>query len=81
MCILNELYEELKEKYQVEMAHNYSIISLVSNDLHKYDQQIKINKNLYELIHYSSNNLTVNYVVNSEITQDIIKDIHDSIVN
>ena len=73
--ILNELYEDLSEKYQVEMTPN-SIVSLVSNNLFIYDEQIKLNKINYQLVHYSPNNMTVSYVVESNITDHVIQHIH-----
>jgi len=78
MNILNELYEELSEKYQVEMSSN-SIVSLVSNNLKMYDEKINLNKIMYQLVHYSPNNMTVSYVVESNITEHVIKQIHDLI--
>jgi aspartate kinase len=76
--ILNELYEELGEKYQVEMTNN-SIVSLVSNNLKMYDEKINLNKIMYQLVHYSPNNMTISYVVESNITEHVIKQIHDLI--
>jgi aspartate kinase len=78
--ILKELYDDLSEKYQVDMIHNNSIVSLVSNNLIEYEKNVKLNRNHYELIHHSPNDLTINYVVNSEIMEDIINDIHSSIL-
>jgi len=78
MNILNELYEDLSEKYQVEMTNN-SIVSLVSNNLKMYDEKINLNKIMYQLVHYSPNNMTVSYVVESNITEYVIKQIHDLI--
>lgn len=79
MNILKELYEDLTEKYQVEMSNN-SIVSLVSNNLYMYDDQIKLNKINYQLVHYSPNNMTVSYVVESNITDHVIEHIH-SLIN
>ena len=80
MNILNELYEDLTEKYHVEMSNN-SIVSLVTNNLHEYDGKIKLNKVNYQLVHYSPNNMTVSYVVESNITDHVIEHIHDLIKN
>jgi len=79
--ILKEVFEDLSEKYQVEMIHNNCIVSLVSNNLIELDTKIKLNRNHYELIHYSPNDLTINYVVSYEICDDIIRDLHESIIN
>ena len=62
------------------MIHNNCIVSLVSNNLIEYEKNVKLNRNHYELIHHSPNDLTINYVVNSEIMDDIINDIHSSIL-
>jgi len=80
MNILNELYEDLTEKYHVEMSNN-SIVSLVTNNLYDYDGKIKLNKVNYQLVHYSPNNMTISYVVESNITDHVIEHIHDLIKN
>jgi hypothetical protein len=80
MNILNELYEDLTEKYHVEMSNN-SIVSLVTNNLYEYDVKIKLNKVNYQLVHYSPNNMTVSYVVESNITDHVVEHIHDLIKN
>ena len=78
LSILKELSDELEKKYQVEMNHGYSVVSLVSDNLMHYLDKVIV-KDSFELIHYSSNNLTISYVVKSDKVDDMIKFIHKSI--
>ena len=76
--ILKELAKDLEKKYQVEMMHDYCVVSLVSNNLMYYLDKVKITDG-FELIHYSSNNLTISYVVKCDRVDKMIKFIHEAI--
>jgi diaminopimelate decarboxylase/aspartate kinase len=78
--ILNELYEDLSEIYQVEMTHNKGIISLVTNDMNTNDKLGCIKYDKYELIHYSPNNLTKSYVINQNDSNELINEMHSGIL-
>jgi aspartate kinase len=78
--ILKEVFEDLSEKYQVEMTNNNSIVSLVTNNLEELDKYIYLPKIEYEIIHYSPNHLTKSYVVHEDKTNNIIRIIHDQII-
>jgi aspartate kinase len=74
--ILNELYEDLKESYEVEIIKSRSIVSIVSNNLNDIINKIDITKFEKDIIHFSSNNLTLSFVIDEEKTNDIIKLLH-----
>jgi len=80
LSILNELYEDLSEIYQVEMHHNKCIVSLVTNNLDKYDSLINISKDNRDLVHYSPNNLTVSYVLDGILNDKNIICIHNNLI-
>lgn len=78
--ILNELYEDLSEIYQVEMTHNKGIISLVTNDMYTNDKLGCIKYDKYDLVHYSPNNLTKSYVINQNESNKLINEMHTGIL-
>ena len=77
MSILNDLYEDLKESYEVEMIKERSIVSIVSNKLNDIINKIDITEFEKDIIHFSSNNLTISFVIDENKTEDIIKLLHN----
>jgi len=75
--ILNELYEDLKESYEVEIIKARSIVSIVSNNLNDIINKIDVTKFEKDIIHYSSNNLTLSFVIDEQKTNDVIKLLHE----
>jgi aspartate kinase len=76
--ILNDLYEDLKESYEVEMIKGRSIVSIVSNKLNDIINKINITEFEKDIIHFSSNNLTISFVIDETKTEEIIKLLHDA---
>jgi aspartate kinase len=81
LSILNDLYEDLKESYEVEMITKRSIISIVSNKLNDIINKIDITEFEKDIIHFSSNNLTISFVINEDNTEKIIKLLHNKCSN
>ena len=80
--------KELESKYQVKISRNCSIVSIVGyniseNEKVKKTQDIvkKMGRNNLHIIHYSSNNLTLSYVVNSSIAEELAQILHDSLIS
>jgi len=75
--------KELKLKYNVKMTENCSIISLISNDVL---DNIRLNRSLdiinsvgreyLYITHYSSNNMSLSFVVDSSISDKITRMFH-----
>jgi len=76
--ILNDLYEDLKESYEVEMIKGRSVVSIVSNKLNDIINKINITEFEKDIIHFSSNNLTISFVIDETKTEEIIKLLHDA---
>jgi diaminopimelate decarboxylase/aspartate kinase len=75
--ILNELYEDLKESYEVEIIKGRSVVSIVSNNLNDIINKINVTQFEKDIIHFSSNNLTLSFVINEEKTNEVIKLLHE----
>jgi aspartate kinase len=75
--ILNELCEDLKKSYQVEMILERSVVSIISNKLNDIINKIDITEFKKDIIHFSSNNLTISFVIDENKTEDIIKLLHN----
>ena len=89
-CNLSKLYNvarELERKYMVKLNRNCNIVSIVGYNIStnaKISKAQEIVKKMGEddvhIIHYSSNNLTLSYVVNSEIAGELTQMLHDCLV-
>jgi len=75
--ILNELYEDLKEYYEVEMIRQRSIVSIISNKINDVINKLDLTAFEKDIIHFSSNNLTISFVIKEDQTDKIIKFLHD----
>jgi aspartate kinase len=75
--ILNELYEDLKESYEVEMIRQRSIVSIISNKINDVINKIDLTVFEKDIIHFSSNNLTISFVIKEDQTEKLIKFLHD----
>jgi len=86
---LLSIKNKLEEKYQVELTHNNSIISIVGNKIKLIDKFINnighifnFTKN-YDIIttSYSSNDLTLSFVINSHKNIELAQGLHDILFN
>jgi aspartate kinase len=78
--ILNELYEDLKESYEVEMIRQRSIVSIISNKVNDVINKIDLTVFEKDIIHFSSNNLTISFVIKEDQTEILIKFLHDKCI-
>lgn len=79
----NKLYrlkQELEKDYIVELFNNCNCISLVGENIRKYDKINKIINALKDfdikLTSYSSNDMSISFVVENDIHKEIINQIH-----
>lgn len=79
--ILKELKEELEETYDVDMISKQSIVSIISNNLK--DVLLKVNFNEFEkkITHFSSNNMTVSFVIDEKESDNVSNILHKKIVS
>ena len=77
---LNRLKDELEKDYIVELYNNCNCISLVGENIRKYDKINKVINALKDfdikLTSYSSNDMSISFVVENKIHKDIINKIH-----
>lgn len=82
-CIetLNYVVEELKNKYQIELSSNNTIISLVSDKIRKCNLIGRIFEitQKYDIImtSYSSNDMTLSWVINQNDSIKMAQELHD----
>ena len=77
----------LEKKYMVKLNRNCNIVSIVGYNIStnaKISKAQEIVKKMGDddvhIIHYSSNNLTLSYVVNTEIAGELTQKLHDFLV-
>lgn len=77
---LERLKESLQEFYNVNVEYNCSCVSIVGENIKKYDKLNSImNKILsfdIKLTSYSSNDMTLSFIVDTEISNSLIKELH-----
>jgi len=78
--ILQELLEDLSETYEVEMKQKQSIISIISSSLKDVIDKINLNEFDKEIIHFSSNNMTVSFVLDEKQSDNIVKMLHSKVI-
>ena len=78
--ILQELLEELSETYEVEMKQKQSIVSIISSSLKDVIDKINLNEFEKEIIHFSSNNMTVSFVLDEKQSDDIVRMLHSKVI-
>lgn len=75
--ILKELVDDLQKDYEVEVGYNRAIVSLVSNNLDSILKKFNLTDIKKEITHFSSNNLTVSFVVDERECVNNVQMIHD----
>lgn len=75
--ILKELVEDLSKDYEVEVGYNRAIVSLVSNNLDSILKKFNLTDIKKEITHFSSNNLTVSFVVDERECVNDVQMLHD----
>jgi aspartate kinase len=78
--ILQELLEDLSETYEVEMKQKQSIVSIISSSLRGVIDNINLNEFDKEIIHFSSNNMTVSFVLDEKQSDDIVRMLHSKVI-
>ena len=78
--LLQELLEDLSESYEVEMKPKQSIVSIISSSLKSVIDKINLNEFEKEIIHFSSNNMTVSFVMDQNESDDITRMIHSKVI-
>jgi len=77
---LYKLKQELEKDYIVELFNNCNCVSLVGENIRKYDKINKIINALKDfdikLTSYSSNDMSISFVVENDIHKEIINQIH-----
>ena len=78
---INNLINNLP-KYKINYIENLSIISIITKDIINIDIKDLINKynNDIHIIHYSSDKLSISYVVNNIIADDFLQELHNRLV-
>ena len=79
--ILQELFEDLSDTYEVEMKQKQSIVSIVSSSLKNVIDKINLNEFEKEIIHFSSNNMTVSFVLDEKESDGVVRLLHSKVVN
>lgn len=79
--ILSNIKERLKEKYEVELSFNNTIVSIVADNVRLIDKigdVFKLTKQ-YNIIttSYSSNDLTLSFVIDTNDALNLAQDIHN----
>ena len=81
--ILEELKRKLENNYQVNIIRNCNCVSVVGENIKKIsklDEIIKIIQNYdIKLTSYSSNDMTLSFVLDSLSSNDLVIDLHDII--
>ena len=75
--ILKELVDDLCNDYEVEVSYNRAIVSLVSNNLDSILKKFNLTDIKKEITHFSSNNLTVSFVVDERECINNVQMLHD----
>jgi len=75
--ILKELVDDLQKDYEVEVGYNRAIVSLVSNNLDSILKKFNLTDIKKEITHFSSNNLTVSFVVDERECINDVQMLHD----
>jgi aspartate kinase len=75
--ILKSLLDDLLKDYEVEVSYNRAIVSLVSNNLDSILKKFNLTDIKKEITHFSSNNLTVSFVVDDRDCLENVKILHD----
>lgn len=77
---LNSLRDKLSENYNVELTENCNIISIVGQNIKKFNKIGAIMKAIIDfdikLTSYSSNDMTLSFVVKKEIANDLVNCLH-----
>ena len=76
--ILKELVDNLQKDYEVEVGYNRAIVSLVSNNLDSILKKFNLTDIKKEITHFSSNNLTVSFVVDERECINNVQMLHDN---
>jgi len=75
--ILKELLDDLSKDYEVEVGYNRAIVSIVSNNLDSILKKFNLADIKKEITHFSSNNLTVSFVVDERECINNVQMIHN----
>lgn len=78
--ILQELNEDLSDTYEVEMKQKQSIVSIVSSSLKDVIDKINLNEFEKEIIHFSSNNMTVSFVLDEKQSDEVVRMLHSKVI-
>ena len=80
---LEKLKDVLEQKYNVNITSNCSCVSIVGENLKKYDKLNLVMKSLLEfdikLTSYSSNDMTISFVVDNDTSNRLLNNLHQII--
>lgn len=80
---LEKLKKALEEKYNVNLIHDYDCVSIVGDNIKKYkkiNQIMNTIKNFdIKLTSYSSNDMTLSFIIDKQISIDLSNKIHNII--
>lgn len=83
---LNDVFNKLKEKYNVEKKHNCSIISIVGDSIKNQEflpDAITISrkfKNIH-MIHHSANDMTISFVIDGCESNKLLMELHTCLLD
>ena len=82
---LDKIKKKLEEKYEVTLQMNCSIVSVVGDEIKiqpYLPEAIQISKKYSDIymIHYSANNLSLSFVINSKNSKFLLKELHEKLI-
>jgi aspartate kinase len=83
---LNNLYDRLKEKYNVILIPDCVIVSVIANNVRQNEKIQKVHnlistKEEIHIIHFGANNLSLSYVVNKNYALELMETLHSNLIN
>jgi aspartate kinase len=73
---LAEVLEELREKYEVEVIENCSIVSIVTNKIPEIYKSIRFSDIEHHILHIAGTNNTISFVVDGNRSNEVVKKLH-----
>jgi aspartate kinase len=75
---IKQALSELSELYTTEIISDREIVSIISPDIKNYMNKIDYTKINYDIIHFGSNNITINFVSDKNNSNDLIKMLYNT---
>jgi aspartate kinase len=79
--LVQDLIQDLQEKYLVELIDNCSIVSIISNNINELYKKIKFNHINCHLISIGATNNSISFVIDLINSLNIVKKLHEHIFN